>query len=340
MPELIFSTETLAPLDLLRSEIQSGIAETKIKEYPLLNRVQKRDAYQTAIHWPVSVGTGNTYGRATSETPNQNSTTDTNLQASLPIGSRVLEHKFSIDLTQATQALRIAPQALRNLYRGKLEAGMDALMKQLETLLYTGDGSNASHGIVGLNRAMSNAVTGPPATNRYAEIDGVAFPGWTSHNETAGANRALTTDLLRAATTGQGKLGGNFDYVLTTFDLADAMEKIFETRLAVNRMGGSFDLSFTGLTYKDREVHKSIYTPDRSIYFLNTSDLYLHTYALAPALSTMPGGDSQVVNAQGLNILLTRMPQTNPHAIDMILSVQAQFQLQNRKSACALLRVQ
>jgi hypothetical protein len=335
----ISSIETLAPLELLRGEIQDKVAQTKITNYPLLSSIQKQSAYQTSIDWPVTIGTADTYGRATSANPSNASATDSNFQAVLPIGSRVLEHKFSIDLTQATQAARIAPQALRNLYKGKINAGLDALLKQLEILAYTGDGTNASHGIVGLDKAISNVVTGTPNTDIYAGLDGVAYPGWSSFISTNGTARALTTDLMRATATGQGKLGGNYNLVMTTFELVDSLEKLTEARLAINAQSGTFNVGFTGLTYQNRPVVKSIYCPQKTLYLLNTEDLVLFTYALQPAIDLMMGGASEVVNYNGLNILLTRMPQTNPHSVDFILSVQAQMQLFNRRSAAKLYNV-
>jgi hypothetical protein len=341
MSNNVISTETLVPLDLLRNEIQAGIAETKIKQYPMLNSIRKESAYTTSLDWPVSIGGAETYGRSTSQNPSTSTATDSNFQASLPIGSRVLEHKMTIDLTQATQALMIAPAALRNMYRAKIDAGMDALMKQLEQLIYTGDGTAASHGIVGLDVAMSNVVSGTPSTDIYAGLDGVAYPGWSAFVSTAGSNRALSTALMRATASGQGKLGGTYNLILTTYDLADSMEALFESRLAVNQAGGTTDLGFTGLSYQQRPVKKSVYCPSNNVYFLNTQDVILHSYAIQPAISsiTMPGGASEVVNAAGVNILMTRMPQLNPHSVDVILSVQPQLQVFNRHSIAALKKV-
>jgi hypothetical protein len=339
---LITTTEQLAPLELLRGEIQDGAAQTKIMEYPLLNSIQKESAFQTSIDWVAQFGGADVYGRANTANPSGTSNQDSNLQAVLPIGSRVIEHKFSIDLVQATQALLTAPAALRNLYRGKINAGLDAILKQLEILAYTGDGQPASHGIVGLNKVITNVETGTPNTDKYAGIDGeeAVTAGWKAYQNTNGSLRNVTTTLLRATATGMGKLGANYNLVMTNWELADSMEALFESRLAVDQVGGTTDLGFTGLTYQGRPVKKSIYCPANIIYFLNTSDIKLYTYALQPAMSTMAGGASEVVPYNGLNILVTRMPQVNPHSVDFLLSVQAQMQVFNRRSVARLAQVQ
>lgn len=332
-----YSTDSIAPLSLLRTELQENLATVKYEEFPMLDALQKRTAFQTTIDWPANIGVGTVYGRATSTTPSGSNNSDVNEEASLPIGSRVIEHKFSIDLTQATQLLRIGPQALRNMYQTKIAAGVYAMKKEMNAKLYTANGANdtTNHGIVGLNKAINNFVdvADPGAdTNIYAGIDGQVYTGWTSFISTNGSNRALSATLMRAVASGMQKKGANYNVVLTTFELVEKYEQLFEANLAINQTSGTFNIGFTGMTFQGRPVIKDADCPANTVYFLNTSDLYLHTYGLQPAITQVGGTISEVVSVDGMNVLLSKMPQSNPHTIDFLMSIQPQLQLFNRRS--------
>lgn len=327
---MVVSLDNLAPLELLRGEIQAGVAQTKFGAYPLLNLIRKQSAFQTSIDWPVNVGGAAVYGRATTTNPNSTNSQEANVGASLDIGSRVIEHKFSININQATQALRTAPQQLRNLYSGKVMAGIDAMMVELERLAFAGTGVAGDHGVIGLNKVVE-------ATYAYAGIDPVVNPGWSSHLETNGTDRALTTALMRKTATGMGKKGANYNYVVTSFEGADKLEELFESRLAVSQVGGTTDIGFTGVNYQGRPVVKSPYATAKSIYFLDTNDIILHTFSPQSGMELMDGsGASIVVPVEGINVLLTRMPVSNPYTVDFLMGIQAQVQVFNRRSVALL----
>lgn len=331
------STDFLVPAEILRGEIEQAVTTTKILSYPMLAAVQKEDAYQLELAWPVNVGGGGTTSRLVSQNPSA-SNQDNIKEAKLPIGNNVLSHTFTVKLNEITQAARTAPQALRNLFRSHIDSGTENILRRLNQLCYAGDGTDPSDGVFGLNKVLDNVVGTGPGTDVYASIDGIAYTGWSSYVNKAGSNRVLTTDLLLDVESGMATKGATYTALFMNPQLVAKYKKVFEGRLAVDSVNGVADLGYSGVAYAGRPIIQDPDSPLNSIYFVDSKDVVLATFAQAGALDQL-GIPNIVVNVQGLNMMVAQLPAANPHAITYEISVQPQLKVRNRRSVGGLMKV-
>ncbi|BAU12876.1 hypothetical protein LEP3755_34090 [Leptolyngbya sp. NIES-3755] len=323
----LISTDFLVPPEILRGEIEQTLTSAKLLDYPMLNVISKEDVYQSELQWPVNLGGSGASGRATSAAPGV-STQDTVKQAALPIGGRVINHVFSLNLNEVVQAARTAPQALKNLLRSHIQSGSEAILERLSTLVYTGDGTDPSDGVIGLDKVVD-------ATYAYAGLDPVTYTRWTSYVNTSGTNRALTTDLLFDVESGMATKGGTYSAVFMNPSLVVKYKKVFENRLAVDQVNGVADLGFSGLALSGRPIIMDPRSTNNNIYFVNGADVSLCTFALNAAIGQL-SLPSLIVNVQGLNVLISQLPISNPHVVTYEMSVQAQLKVKNRRSVALL----
>jgi hypothetical protein len=333
----LISTDFLVPVDVLRGEIEQSVTSTKILSYPMLAAIQKEDAYQTEIAWPVNVAGSSTTSRTVSQNPSA-SNQDNVKEAKLPIGDNVISHTFTVKRNEATQAARTAPQALRNLFRYHIVTGTESILRRINQLCYVGTGSAGDDGVIGLSKVVDNLVTGTPDTNLYASIDGVTYSNWASYVSKAGSNRALSTDLLLDVEANMANKGGNFTALFMNPLLVAKYKKLFEGRLAVDQVNGVADLGYSGVSYSGRPIIQDADSPTNSIYFVDAREVSLATFdqSISTAQMSLP---TENVKVQGLNLMISQLPVANPHAITFELSVQAQLKVRDRRAVGGLLKI-
>lgn len=309
--------------------IEEEIANVNFRPYVMLARLLKRNAFQTLIQWDVNVGGGAVQGRAVTADATT-TTTDTVKKASLNIGDRVLGHAFSIRRTDITQARRTAPGALRDLFATHIQTAFDVILPTLNQQVYTGTGNAGSHGVIGLE----TVITG----SSYAGLTTGDSADWASYvNANGGTGRNLSRQLFSAVDINLARRGVAYDAIFTTPEVVEKYGELFSADRALNtaQVNGVADIGFSGYTYKGKPIIFDVHCPNGTLYFPDTSQVQLYTYALNDALVE----DSQMVDATktlGLNFLVAQLPSNNPHAVRYEISLQPQLKVHNRKAVAAL----
>lgn len=204
-------------------------------------------------------------------------------------------------------------------------------MERLSVLCYSGDGTDPSDGVIGLDKVVDN-------TYAYAGLDPVTYTRWTSYANTNGTNRALTSDILYDMEAGMATKGATYSAVVMNPSLVVKYKKLFENRLAVDQVNGVADLGFSGCAFSGRVVVQDPRATANNVYFINSADVALHTFALNAAIDQL-SLPSMIVNVQGLNVMIAQLPISNPHSVTFEMSVQAQLKVKNRRSVGLLNKI-
>lgn len=323
----------MTPVQSLRLLVEDEISQVPLRTYPMVALLTKRDAYQSELKWTVNVGGATASGRATDAANAITASEDTNVAAILGIGTRVLGHRFDIVRNDIVQARRTAPGALRNLFQAHVTAAFEVIFTGLNSVLYTGDGLAASHGVFGLDYICD-------ATNAsYAGISSGTYADWEAlDNGNGGTGRNLTRTLLGSHHSGMQRRGASFDAIFTTPELVEKYSELFasepSTSVTVAPLG-AIDLGFGEVTYRGRPIIADPACPDNELYFVNSRKVSLHTFNLADS-----GPNSVTADAQktlGINFMVAEINNENPHVISFEISCQPQLQVYNRRKDIARL---
>lgn len=324
--------DNLAPVNSLMLIVEDELAQLPLRTYPMLALVAKNDAYQREVKWTVGVGGATATGRATNSAGAIAASTDTNVSVKLSIGDRVMGHRFDVMRNDIVEARRTGPRALASLFQNHVQTGFDTIFTTLNAILYTGDGSAASHGLFGLQYAAT-------ATNvSYAGISSATYPQWEAYQNINGTNRAMTRALLGDIHLQTEKRGSAYNAIFTTPELVEKYDQLFadqaSTTVNVAPMGYA-DLGFTGYSYKGRPIIADPACPANDMYFVNTSGVSLYTFNLAGSGDKSVQSESQ--KTMGLNILVSEINNENPHVLSYEISLQPQLKVTNRRKDIARL---
>ncbi len=322
----------MAPVGSLMLLVEDELAKLPLRTYPMLALVTKQDAYQREIKWTVSTGGATATGRATNAANAITASTDTNVPVKLSIGDRVMGHRFDVLRNDIVEARRTGPRALAALFQNHVETGFEVIFTTLNSILYTGDGAAASHGLFGLQYAAT-------ATNvSYAGLSSATYPQWEAYQNINGTNRAMTRALLGDMHLQGEKRGSAYNAIFTTPELIEKYDQLFadqaSTSVMVSPMGYA-DLGFTGYSYKGRPIIADPACTANDMYFVNTNGVSLYTFNLAGS------GDKSVASVpektMGLNMLVSEINNENPHVLSYEISLQPQLKVSNRRKDIARL---
>ncbi len=303
-------------------------------------RVQKGD--HTDLYWNA-VATGSNTATATMATAGVDQTTGDAVQASLTIGSFKIYHQFTVSLVDLQNAKAAGVNKLKNLFRMNTSSGMLAIRRQLNSLLWTGDGLVASAGVVGMNTVLDSAAT-------YANINPATYTQWVPIVATAGAPRALTRNILYDFSRICEEQEVYSDALFTSPGMAQTYNTLFDSVAGINSVAGfgtATDLGYAARSYNGMPLITDPQMPTGMIVGMNPSDITLLSMGLADAdsgqlaalglknnLSTI-----SVAEVGGLQINVALLPQSNPGQITFQMFVLPQLKVHNRRSVQGVLKL-
>lgn len=328
--------DALAPVESLRLLVQDEVALLPRRTYPLLTLLSKQDAFQRLIKWTANTGGATIGGRAVNAANAIAASTDVNRPARLDIGDRVMGHRFDVLRTDIVEARRTAPGALVNLFSAHVRTGMEQLWATLNEQLYIGDGSAASHGIIGLDKVASEA----PADDTYAGINRVTYGLWDAYvDDNGGVDRALSRETLGTMEAALSRRGGSYDVIFTTPEIIEGYKQLFaeqpSTSVNVAPLGYA-DLGFLSIGYNGRPIISDPNCPTGEMHFVNSRGVSVHTFNLTGSAENSVQADS--TKTMGLNILVAEIRNENPHVLSYEISTQPQLQVFNRRKDVAVLK--
>jgi hypothetical protein len=321
---------------VLNLAIQPRIADVQGNDlYPMLSRLQKRSIAQTAVKWNADVGGAAVSGETVTSAATTDSTEGAVVPATLAIGTSRFRHTFTVQTTKMAEAAANGEGALANLLAYAGRTGMRALLRQVATSIYTGNGLAASAGMVGLNQ-LHTAVTSGLSTDSYASINPATYSKWSNYVNTHGSNRALTQALLFKMSEeiiGGATLGVNSNYtaIYTTPAIATKYKELFQASSELTAVGGGVaDVGYTGLSFEGRPIFMDPYCPANTLYFVDESEIALYSYV--ESLNAF--GDEEP--AEGVNFKMVELARTNPDAVQFAIVVKPQLVVERRAAVAVL----
>lgn len=313
-------TNTLTPIEVLRPVIQAGLESCRNLNLPLLQNVQKQDAYQSLIKWQVNTSTSASTGRA-KNAPTPTSSSDVVRGASLEIGEAALIETVEISRNDIIEAANIGTAPLQNLLASHFKAKLEKIMISLEQYMFDGTGAVEDAGILGLAH-----ITGDGA---YAGINPAVYTAWNSIRSTSATARNLSEALMQKLDLSFKGRGHRYNALLMSPDMLAEFEALFastgnltmtpSSELARNFGGNSF-------SYKGQPVIASPYATDNTIYFVDFSQMLLHTRVATP---------DATMKESGLNLQISDIKDTG-RVVKYELSMFPQLEYSNRR-ACGVI---
>lgn len=329
----------LPQLDAIRLVLEEEIAQTPNRMSETLKALRKNDAFQTQITWDVNVGGATVSGRAATTNPSVQNT-DTVIGASLPIGNYLVDHTFSIPGTQLTQLgnlpANMAPRALRGLFAAHMQTAFDVIYPRLNALIWngTGAGDTTNLQVFGMNYVIT-------AANTYAGIAPGSYPSWVSYvNDNGGTPRPLSKELFAETEVEMFKRGITWNAIVTTPEIVKLYEALFDKNPGMPSSDVA-DITYSGYTYKGRPILTDKDATTGSWWFIDLSGVQFYSFAQGQYGLASPDPLLSVVSnpekTDGINFLISQLPNTNPQAISYNISVMPQLKVHNRaKQICAI----
>lgn len=297
----------------------------------LLDRLTKANQYQTQLKWRVNVGGAAVAGRATSADVGATNTADTLKGCVLPIGDRVLGHTFSVLATEITEAKSAGEGAIKDLFLEHIYSAYSVIMPGLNAAMYNGNGSAASHGVFGLNEVVDGAA--------YAGIAKATFPEWVGTLlANGGTARALSRGLFDSLDVAFSRAGVNYDTIVTTPEVIKKYGQLFAADRAMTVAGpnGVADIGFSGYFYNGKPLIMDPQCPNGSMYFFDTSNVEVRTFATEATVKDDSGNvrGVQIRNSStmGLNFSISQLLGRNPDKFEFEIGIKPQLRIRNPRS--------
>lgn len=319
-------------LEALTLIFEEELVKLPYRPYTMLSMANKRLASQRAIKWQANVGGAVTNGRAITSDAGLADNTDIVKPAEIPIGGRVLNHVFSLLLTDIKEARSTALPALRDLFASHLNTAVDVILPKLNQNLFTGVGgaNSTDNGVFGLTAVTNNAQP-------YAGIDPAVDMLWQANNINSGVPRPLTRDLLSEVEISVARKGAPYDVIVTTPEIVEVYGKVFIQMgsLGNPQINGTVDLGFSGYEWKGRPIITDIDCPAGNMYFLSSRDLAVYTYDFSAANPEI-AVTKNLKNTNGLQYMISQLNNRNPHLVEFEVSIVPQMKVHNRKSVTVI----
>lgn len=337
--------DTLTPAGLLSAIAMDYLADSKLREAPLLAILSQtaESQRQEAIEWGAKVGNATTGGRLITDNL-ANDTPGTIVQAALSIPRYYVKHQFDVtrgDLVTALATGKIT--AVQNPVKTAVQDAIDSITRKIQTLLYTGTGvaNTTQLGVFGLN-----AIAGQSGS--YANISRSSYTRWKSivtTGVTPGTPEALTAAKFSAIKLARRAAGatsrpnnGNRLLIVTNAAIEESVirglysQTVNET--ALQEQVAKDILPYTSYYVSGIPVVSDVDSPDNLIYFINPSKLLIKTFndssaqvgnsrvSYIPLRVTDNNGD--VVDS-GINIRLADVSNEHPDIAKLELSLRFQL---------------
>jgi hypothetical protein len=296
------------------------------------------------LNWNV-IATGSTAGIAPMTTAGVSMATGDAVPATLPIGSYKLYHQFDMQLVDLVNTRTNGVGRLKNLFKENVDGGLLAIRRQLNTLLWNGDGLAASAGIFGMQ------VVSDPALS-YAGISPATYGQWVPIVSTNGTARALTRNLLYDYTRMQAEQETFSNAMFASPAMGQTYNNLFDnvaggSSVIKGGVDGNTDLGFGTRSYMGMPIVEDPQMPTGRLLSMNTNDIELLSMDLGDAdagqLAAL-GLKSNVssiasANVGGLVINVALLPQVNPGIMTFQMFCLPQLKVTNRRSVSGILNL-
>ena len=326
---------------ILKKLIEERVVDLRLNNAKTLTYLAAKGQVKAAtadnMYWNAVVSGSTVVGESMANAGSNQGTGDT-VQANLSIGGFKFYHQFSVKRTDMVSARTAGVGKLRQLFKVHVDSGILELRRKVNQAIWTGDGTTASAGMIGLNTVLDNAVS-------YAGISPVTYPLWQAIKDTNAANRALTRNLLYNLTTAQNINEVYSDVYYVNPVMAQTYQTLFDTIAGqysiagVEGSGRNTDLGYNVMSYQGSPVLSDPMTPLGLFAGFKTSEVELLTYDLSGAdqgeLARMGQKDNfetiSTADVDGLRVNVALLPELNPGQVTFQMFVVPQLKVANRR---------
>ena len=312
----------MTPISVLRESIEAGLVALRQSNFPLLSILTKRSAFQDNVKWNVDVTTtaaAGISGLAAAPAPSS----DTVVGASLAIGAARFAHTIRLTKNDVTQAAAIGVEPLTDLFRSHVDVAIQRIMLSVSQNLYTGVGTTATGGMVGLGTAALG-------TGAYAGLNPATTgqEGWVSSQQTAtiasiDASPVALETLFRNLKNGVTTANGLFDLIVCNPTFLARYEAAYianpKDAILTGQAALLASLGYNVYQYAGRPIVGDNSCPANVAYALDTqsADLYTRQTSETQAMS-------------GLNVVVGQIASDTATAMVFEVAVFPQLVLKNR----------
>lgn len=332
---------SLTPQGIL-NVVFGDVAKTRLTQARTLRNLDMyaQSTRKTTINWVVDRGGGGVAIESMSA-DGANTTVDSTIPATLPIGNYRIKHQFVLNKVDVVEAMSSAPDALKNLFLSHIIRGTTHILRECNRLIYAGTGIVADGQVFGINH-----VANPTAV--YAGIDPATQPTWVPQVLTNGTPRALTKTLLMKVDEAVSIAETGYDLILTHPATATKYNEVFDTFQSgsgVLAPSGTDERGFTRVdlgrsqrTYMGVPIIEDVMCPSGLMYFINSPDFNLFSFNIGvdDKLSSVEAGEDAPVDLFGLQLFMGELPSNNTAARKFELFTIPQLRVFNRKSLTVL----
>lgn len=337
----------LTPLEAMNKVVENSVVDLRSNRVTTLANLQAKDRFRTIkktnIDWDVVVEGGGTSWVGIEQEDLTNNGEDNTVPANLRIGQYRLKHTFTISRTAIQEALTLAPTDLKNLFQEKIDTGVLQLAKQINDVIWNGDGTAAKGGVIGLNKVMDN-------TYNYAGISPTTYTKWVCPTLTNATNRALNRDLLLDFDYMTDLEEVNYNYISVNPSVAKTYVKIFDAiagGAAIPQKGldskgaPNIELGHGDIYYNGSPIVKENRQANNQMVFMDMSQVLLYTFDLSTDPDVTSGtsktGDAEygrIVSSMvnGMQVNMSELPSNIPTVKKFEMFTVPQLRVRNRRA--------
>lgn len=332
----------LTPIEVLNRIVEDRVAKTSLTTATTLQALyangRLKTKTNTSIDWDAEVGGGAVAIEPVTQ-DGLETATDNVVPANLRIGRYRVKHQFSISRIAIAEAATRAPGELADLFNAQVDRGLTRIFREVNRLIYQGDGTAASGEFIGFNKIHDD-------TFAYAGISPVTYPVWKTLKLTgspAGTARALTKNLLLDLEELLTMNESNYNLIVCSPNTGKKYNQLFDTVAGgvstdASMQAKQVDLGHGRRTYNGAIILEDPQAPNGVMHFINTNDVDLFSFKIANNPTPMSQTEYQVAstNAYGLNVNIAELPSNNSAVRKFEIFTLPQLRVYNRKSLAAI----
>ncbi len=332
----------LSPLEALNKVVEDRVASTTLTSAITLQTLaaagRVKTKTNTTIDWDVDMD-GTTVAIEPVTADGANNQVANVVPAQLRIGRFRVKHQFPISRVEIAEAATRAPGELRDLFNAHVDRGLNKIFREVNRLIFQGDGTAASGEFVGLSKIHDD-------TYNYAGLSSTTYPLWKTLKLTgtpAGTARAITKNLLLDLEEMIQVNESSYNLILTSPNTAKKYNQLFDTiaggiNTDASMAAKQVDLGHGRRTYNGSLILEDPMAPNGQIHFINTQDVDLFSFSMG-AVQPQSQSEFKVTSAYGLNIHVAELPSNNSAVQRFEMFVLPQMRVFNKKSIAAIMDI-
>lgn len=323
---------TITYVDVLRQAVaKQDVEKIPYRPAALLGLLAKQTQLQTSIEWDVNIGGAVPGGRAvTADVAVADDASETMRKAVLPIANHLISHKFSVrpDEIINTRNAYGGP-GVKNLFQQHIDTAYEMILQRANVLCYTGTGSAADRGMIGLNATATAGYAGLTATD------------WIAYRQANGGTPiAMTRSMFEKIDVNVRRKMGTYTAIVTTPEMVKRYQALFATDRTYQARGltpgglPKADIGYSGASYNNVEIYEDNDCPAGTMYFLDLRKIKFLTFASRDIVGLDNRRTLATINAPqtfGLDFQIAQITNRNPDLLEFEIGIKPQLWIQQPK---------